>query len=71
MCRSDTEVVEKALERYEIIMGAKINRNKFSGLRLGAWKGVDILGHFSFTYEPIRILGAWLGPRLQLKKNWS
>ncbi len=69
--RSDIEAVQKALDRYEKVTGAKINRDKSSGLRLGAWKGVDLPGRFGWTDGPVRILGVWFGPDLQLEKNWS
>lgn len=35
--RSDIEVAQKALEWYEKVTVAKINRNKSSSFRLGAW----------------------------------
>lgn len=41
-CRSEIE----ALEQYKNVTKAKINRNKFSGLRLGSWKGVVLPGPF-------------------------
>lgn len=44
---SDIEVVQKALVQYEKVTGAKINRNKSSGLELDAWRGVALLGSFS------------------------
>lgn len=47
-CHSNIAVVHKALERYQIITGTKINRNNFSGLLLDAWKGVAFLGPFSW-----------------------
>lgn len=46
-CQSDIKVVQKLLEQYERVVGAKINHNKSSGLQLGSWKGVALLGHFS------------------------
>lgn len=49
--------VEKALEQYEKLTGAKTNRNKSSGLWLGAWKGVALPGVDSWTDGPVRILG--------------
>lgn len=56
-CRSDIKVVQKALERYEKVMGGgKIKRNKSSGLRLGAWKWVALPGSFGWTDGPVRIL---------------
>lgn len=36
-CRSNVEVVQKALGRYEKLTGAKINRDKSLDLRLAAW----------------------------------
>lgn len=67
---SDIEAVLKALDRYEKMTGAKINRDKSSGLWLGAWKGVDIPGPFGWTDGPLRILGVWFGPDLELETNW-
>lgn len=65
------EVVQKVLERYEKATKTKINRNKCSGLWLGAWKSVDLPGSFSWTDSPVCVLGVWFGPGLRLKKNWS
>ena len=71
-CRRDIKAVHKAVARYEKVTGAKINRGKSKGLRLGAWRGsVPLPGPFSWTDGPIRILGVWYGPDLQLEKNWS
>lgn len=54
--RRDIDVVLKTLERYEKATLAKINYDKFSGLRLGAWKGVNLPGLFVWTDGSIRIL---------------
>lgn len=40
--RSDIEVVLKALERYKLVIGDKINCDTSSVLRLSAWKRVDL-----------------------------
>lgn len=64
-------VVQKALERYGKVTGAKTNRNKASDLQLGAWKCLTLPGASSWTEGLIRILKVWFGPGLQLKKNWS
>ena len=70
--KKNIEVVRKQLERYEKVTGAKINLGKSKGLRLGAWRGLESLpGPFSWTDGPVRILGVWFGPDLQLEKNWS
>ena len=66
--RQDIEVVGE----YERIAGAKVNFDKSEGLRLGAWKGSDTLpGSFRRSDGPVRILGLWYGPDLQLERNWS
>ncbi len=45
---------------------------KSEGLRLGAWRGSDTLpGPFRWSDGPVRILGVWFGPDLQLERNWS
>ena len=51
--------------------GAKINRDKSVGLRLGTWKGCALPGPFIWKDGPCKILGVWFGPDLQLEKNWS
>ena len=71
-CHTDVQAVVEALARYEKVTGAVFNRSKSVGLRLGAWTGVNSLpGIFSWTDGPVRILGVWFGPGLQLEKNWS
>lgn len=45
LCHSDTAVVQKTFERYEVT-GVKIKRIS-SVLRLGAWVGVALPGTFS------------------------
>ena len=61
----DIEAVKEAVVEYERIAGAKVNFDKSEGLRLGAWRGSNTLP------GPIRILGVWFGPDLQLERNWS
>ena len=69
---SEIVAVKEALARYEQITGAKINLEKSKGLRLGAWTGSDKLpGPFRWSDGPIKILGVWFGPDLQVEKNWS
>ena len=54
------------------LQGAKVNFDKSEGLRLGAWRGSNTLpGPFRWSDGPIRILGVWFGPDLQLERNWS
>ena len=44
---SDIKAVKKAVKRYEVVAGAKINFDKRKCLRLGAWRsGVLLLGPF-------------------------
>ena len=70
--RQDIGTVKKAVGEYERIAGAKVNFDKSKGLWLGAWRGSDNLpGPFCWSDGPIRILGVWFGPDLQLKRNWS
>ena len=70
--RLDIEVVKEAVVEYERIAGAKVNFDKSEGLRLGAWRGSNTLPvPFRWSYGPIRILGVWFGPDLQLERNWS
>ena len=46
--------------------------DKSEGLRLGAWRGSNTLpGPFRWSDGPVRILGVWFGPGLQLERNWS
>ena len=67
----DILAVLQALDEYERITGAKINRSKSKGLRLGAWRRLNPPGPFEWTNGPIKILGIWFGPDLQLELNWS
>ena len=67
----DITAVQQALGEYERITGAKINCDKSAGLRLGAWRRLNLPGPFEWTDGPIKILGIWFGPDLQLELNWS
>ena len=68
----DIEAVKEAVVEYERIAGAKVNFDKSEGLRLGAWRGSNTLPEpFRWSDGPIRILGVWFGPDLQLERNWS
>ena len=68
----DIIAVKKAVSEYERIAGAKVNFDKSEGLRLGAWRGSNTLpGPFRWSDGPVRILGVWFGPDLQLERNWS
>ena len=70
--RLDIKAVKKAVSEYERIAGAKVNFDKSEGLRLGAWSRSDTLpGPFRCSDRPVRILGVWFGPDLQLERNWS
>ena len=70
---SNVEVVEvsKEIGRYEVVTGAKINHEKSVSLRLAWWKGCVLLGHFSETDRPSKILSIRFSPDLQLEKKWS
>ena len=69
--RLDIKAVKKAVSEYEQIAGAKVNFDKSEGLRLGAWRGSNTLpGPFHWSDGPVRILGVWFGPDLQLERNW-
>ena len=66
-CRLHIKAV-KVVGEYERIAGAKVNFNKSEGLRLGAWRSsVTLPGPFCWSDRPIRILGLWFGPNLQLE----
>ena len=66
--RLDIKAVKEAVVEYERIAGAKVNFDKSEGLRLGAWRGSNTLpGPFRWSDGPIRILGVWFGPDLQLE----
>ena len=70
--RQDIEAVKEAVVEYERIAGAKVNFDKSQDFWLGAWKGSNTLpGPFRWSDGPIRILGVWFGPDLQLERNWS
>ena len=50
----------------------KINFDKSEGLRLGTWRGsIPLPGLFHWSDGPVRILGVWFRPGLQLEWNWS
>ena len=68
---AEVEEVSKEIGRYEAVTGAKINREKSVGLRLGSWKGCALPSPFTWKDSPCKILGVWFGPDLQLEKNWS
>ena len=68
---AEVEEVSKEIGRYEAVTGAKINREKSVGLRLGSLKGCALPGPFIWKDGPCKILGVWIGPDLQLEKNWS
>ena len=49
------------------LAGAKDNFDK----RLGGWRGsVPLQEPFLWSDGPVRILGVWFGPGLQLEKKW-
>ena len=69
--RRDIVVVKEAVARYKKVAGAKDNFDKNKVLRLGAWRGsVPLPGPFRWSDGPIRILGVWFGPGLQLERNY-
>ena len=64
--------MKEAVVEYKRIAGAKVIFDESEGLRLGAWRGSNTLpGPFRWSDGPIRILGVWFGPDLQLERNWS
>ena len=68
----DILAVKEAIARYEKVAGSKVNFDKSEGLRLSVWRGaIPLPEPFRWSDEPIRILGVWFGPGLQLKRNWS
>ena len=69
--RRDIVAVKEAVARYKKVAGTKVNFDKSEGLRLGAWRcSVPLPGPFRWSDDPIRILGVWFGPDLQLERNW-
>ena len=69
--RRDILAVKEAVASYEKVAGAKVNFDKSEGLWLGAWRGsVPLPGPFRWSDGPVRILGVWFGPGLQLERNW-
>ena len=70
--RLDVGAVKEAVVECERIAGARVDFDKSEGLRLGAWRGSNTLpGPFRWSDGPVRILGVWFGPDLQLERNWS
>ena len=70
--RLDIKAVKKVVSEYERYVGAKVNFDKSEGLLLGAWRSSNTLpGPFRWSDGPVRILGVWFGPDLQLERNWS
>ena len=68
----DIKAVKEVVVEYERTAGAKVNFDKSEGLRLGAWRGSNTLpGPFRWNDGPIRILGVWFGPDLQLELRWE
>ena len=50
----------------------QVNFDKSKGLQLGVCRGSNTLpGSFYRSDGPVRILGMWFGPDLQLEQNWS
>ena len=71
MISLDILAVKNAVKRYEKVAGAKVNFDKSEGLQLGAWKrGSPLPGLFLWSDGPVRILGVWFGPDVQLEQNW-
>ena len=70
--RLDIKAAKKAVGEYERITGARGNFDKSEGLQLGAWRSSNTLPEpFRWSDGPVRILGVWFGPHLQLERNWS
>ena len=70
--RQDIEAVKEAVVECQRIAEAKFNFDKSEGLHLGAWRGSNSLpGPFCWSGGPIRIIGVWFWPDLQLERNWS
>jgi hypothetical protein len=71
---SEIEVIGTTLREYEAVTGAKINHEKSVGLQLGTWRGRSmppdsVVGRW--TDGPVKLLGVWFGPDLQVDKNWG
>ena len=69
VCRHrDILAVKEAVGSYEKVAGAKVNFDKSEGLWLGAWRSsIPLLWPFRWSDGPVRILGVWFGPGLQLE----
>ena len=69
--RLDIKPVKKVVSKYKRIAGAKVNFDKSESLWLSAWRGSDTFpGPFRWSDGPVRILGVWFEPDLQLERNW-
>ena len=63
--------MKEAVARYKKVADAKVNFDKSEGLWLGAWRGsIPLPGPFNWSDDPVRILGVWFRPGLQLERNW-
>ena len=69
----DIQHVAEAVDQFNRVTGAQINRDKSHGLRLGRWRrdNVRLPNAFDWTDGPIKILGIWVGPDVQHDKNWT
>ena len=68
----DIKTVKKAVGEYKRIAGAKVNFDESEDVQFGACSGSNTLpAPFHWNDGPIRILGVWFGPDLQLERNWS
>ena len=71
---SEIEAVGAILQEYQQVTGACINRDKSVGLQLGNWRGrpTPASGEFCrWTEGPVKLLGVWFGPDLQVDRNWD
>ena len=67
------QAADSAIVEHNRITGSKINSDKSAGLLLGAWRGKEetLPRIFEWKPGPIKILGFWIGPGLQVEKNWT
>ncbi|GAB1597330.1 hypothetical protein Ahia01_000009400 [Argonauta hians] len=68
------DAIGTIIKGYERVSGASINHEKSVCLRLGSWRGRpmppdSVAGHW--TDGPVKMLGVWFGPDLQVERNWD
>lgn len=67
------QMVGETIEGNETVAGARVNRDKSVCLEHGTWGGKmiapqNVVGRWMVV--PVKMLGFWFGPDLQIGKNW-